>query len=104
MFCASTFTGRVLVALYFGMVVALSLCDLSWFHAPKTASTFCLSLQHACAEKQFADQVAGMQETLLRGGCVVIKPNGTMIGSSGHAPITNTMGNYVGIFRDPVKR
>lgn len=95
--------------LIFAFACCLSLtfslpCDLSWFHAPKTGSTFCLSLQHACYEKQFTAQVEGMQETILRNGCVEIKPNGTMWGSYGHQPITGDYGNHVGLFRNPVYR
>lgn len=45
-----------------------------------------------------------MQETILRSGCVVVKPNGTADCSRGHTPISGLYENYVGIFRKPVDR
>jgi hypothetical protein len=83
-----------------------STCQMLYFHAPKTSSTFCLSMQHACDESNFASQVAGMREVKMRSQCAQIVPNGTWVGNMGHEPVKNRskLKHMVGLFREPYSR
>jgi hypothetical protein len=94
-----------------------SCCSLKWVHAPKTASTFCLTLQHLCLQEQFNNITAlydknGTKSVVIgtRVGCVYVTVKNYPVKTcwfQAHAPIhkkTTNFSDYVGIFREPNSR
>ena len=86
-----------------------SVCNIHWLHVPKTSSTFCLSMQHACDEDRFfvvANQT--VKEIRLQHSCALIHPNGFVYGAHGHSPISwenyPILENVVTILRKPLER
>ena len=85
-------------------------CYIQWLHPPKTSSTFCLTLQHACNETQFFLDVSlfsGRFRTAF--GCWVMEPHGTMLGSRYHHPLSipkdlDELHRFVTMLRHPDDR
>ena len=85
-------------------------CGVEWLHTPKTASTFCLSIQHGCDENRFLgaanDPVATVK---VQHSSTFLVPNGTNTGCNhGHYPFTSAtfpnIGSAVTLFRHPQSR
>lgn len=85
-------------------------CYLKWLHPPKTTSTFCLSVQHACNETRFMEHARVSTHTLLQFGCATMKPEGSLDGNRHHNPINtediekDRIKNFVTVLRNPTSR
>ena len=79
-------------------------------HPPKTASTFCLTIQHACDEISFIQQVAVADGYRTAYGCAILSPKGTQFGNQYHNPLSKEalqgdhIEEHVTILRDPESR
>lgn len=81
-------------------------CSYIWLHSPKTASTFCLTIQHACNASEFHKHVNSSTNIVVRKGCAMTYPVGTAYGNRWHNPVNNygLLHRHVGIFREPKHR
>ena len=85
-------------------------CKLRWLHPPKTISTFCLSVQHACNELVFLDHVKVSNGHRMAHGCPILVPIGSAEGNRFHGPLDRSemtkegLSKFVTVLRDPTSR
>ena len=86
-------------------------CDLLWLHPPKTASTFCFSVQHACNETLFLKQASLSTGYKYFRGCTILEPNGTFYSNRHHYGLSlyhlddmYILKNYITMLRNPESR
>lgn len=86
-------------------------CRIQWMHPPKTASTFCLSIQHACNETKFFALTETFTKIRSAYGCMKLLPGGTEYGNRYHHPLWNNnkkkmypLNHFVTILRHPLSR
>ena len=85
-------------------------CIHQWLHPPKTGSTFCLSIQHACNETDFTDKVHQHTELRTYKGCARLFPNelSTYHGTRWHLPLFkrdfSNLQSFVTVLRNPRSR
>ena len=86
-------------------------CQIQWMHPPKTASTFCLTIQHACNETQFLELTKTYTKIRSGHGCMKLLPGGTNVGNRYHHPLWNDkerkmhpLNQFVTILRHPFTR
>jgi len=84
-------------------------CPLRWLHPPRTGSTFCLSVQHACNETLFLEQANQHTNVILSNSrCSTLVPNGTGFGDLMGLPLFPEMfpdvSNVITILRKPQSR
>ncbi len=86
----------------------LSQCVHQWLHPPKTGSTFCLSIQHACNETDFVAKANEHVKLVTYKGCAILWPYNlsTYKGSRWHRELVDLteVQNYVTVLREPRAR
>jgi hypothetical protein len=77
---------------------------VSWLHAPKTASSFCMTIQHVFDKDEFETREALNDSATTHQGCISLGNYYVM--RQWHQPWTDAKDNlyYVGNFRDPRSR
>ena len=85
-------------------------CRLKWLHPPKTVSTFCLSIQHACNEVVFLDHATQSNGHRMAHGCPILTPVGSAEGNRFHGPLSKSeinnadLNDFVTVLREPSSR
>lgn len=89
----------------------LDQCKHQWLHPPKTGSTFCLTIQHACNETDFVSKAAKAKRTLgTYKGCAKLLPHhlSTYRGTRWHHPLMkgdfDNLASFVTVLREPRTR
>lgn len=81
----------------------------AWLHAPKTSSSFCMTLQHVFDKKRFEEMLVAREKgdwsvaPTTYHGCISLKDS-FHVPHQWHEPWSSTFHKWVGFFREPRAR